>query len=380
MDEKNNRIEGEVEIEDNENTVITEPFDPNSIKVSTHPHTLGDIIDRLEHGEIMLDTEFQRRPDLWNNTKKSRFIESLLLRLPIPTFYFDGADDDKWRVIDGLQRISTLKSFVMDKTLILENLEFLKDFEGNKFDELPRELQRRIRTFAITISVLEKGTPDLVKYNIFSRINQGGLVLKPQEIRHALHQGQGSNLIKSLADKNTPEAEAFIKATEGKIKSERMEDRDFITRFIAFYLISYKEYEPDLDAFMNKGMGEIKKLNSRQVEKLKQDFRNAMQTAWEIFGNDAFRKRFRQEDTRYPINKALFEVLSVNFAKLSDEERDTLIQRREKFKERFRALLNNSDEKFKRAITYGTAQKEKVEQRFKDIGTIIKETLNDNKC
>ena len=100
---------------DNDNVAIDMPFDPNQIRVVSPSINVGDIIDMLENGEIMLDTEFQRLPDLWDDVKKSRFIESLLLKLPIPKFYFDGQDDNKWRVIDGLQRISSFKSFMRGK-------------------------------------------------------------------------------------------------------------------------------------------------------------------------------------------------------------------------------------------------------------------------
>lgn len=371
---------GEIELEEgNERVSIQIPFDPNDIKVKTQPLTLGDLVDRLDYEEIKMDTEFQRLPNLWDNTKKSRFIESLLLKLPIPTFYFDAQDDNLWRVIDGLQRISTLQSFILEKDekkkLVLQDLEFLKEFEGATFEQLPRDLQRRIKTFPITVYILEKGTPDIVKFNIFRRINQGGLILTPQEIRHAIHQGTASNLVAELVKPTTVEGQAFIRATEGKIKSVRMEDRDFATRFVAFYITPYQEYQPDLDSFMNLGMEKIKDINNQLLQQLKADFKKAMDTAYVIFGNDAFRKRFKLGDTRKPINKALFDTLSTHFAKLSIQNCQALIEKKETFKEKLRNLLNQQDQKFFRAITQGTAQKENVERRFQDIEKIIKETL-----
>jgi hypothetical protein len=359
----------------NEGVVINVPFDPNKIKIAMPPLNVGNLLEQLEYGEIKLDTEFQRLPDLWDKEKKSQLIESLLLRLPIPTFYFDGADDNKWRVIDGLQRISTLKSFVLDKNLKLEGMEFLNEFNGAKFDDLPRELQRRIKTFPITVCVLEKGTPDEVKYNLFGRLNKGGLVLKPQEIRNALHQGEGraSEFIKELVDEGTPEGLRFVEATERKIKKERMEDRDFITRFVSFYLLSYQEYEPDLDSFMNKGMGEVNKKTDGERKTLKYNFKRAMETAIAVFGNDAFRKRFSLEDQRNPINKALFEVISVCFAKMSDKERKALIAKKSIFIDEFIKL--HANDRFVRSITQSTAKKENVEYRFSSILKIVKQVI-----
>lgn len=385
-------VDGGVAIEEENNEGVKDkiPFDPKDIKVSTQNFTLGQLIEMLEYGEIKLDTEFQRHPDLWNETKKSRFIESLLLRLPIPMFYFDVQEDNLWRIIDGLQRLSTLRHFVLNEEnpLVLQNLEFLKEYEGNTYQDLPRPLQRRISTFPITIYLIEKGTPDIVKYNIFNRINQGGLVLTSQEMRHALHQGVPANLVADLVrdedvlndkgeviGKATEEGKAFVSATSHAVPSLRMQDRDFATRFVSFYLLPYNEYEPGMDSFMNLGMAKIRTLNSEQVHKMKGDFRKAMYTAWAIFDRDAFRKRFRPEDQRKPINKSLFDSLSVNFAQLSEDKCQTLIKHKELFKEKLISLMRNTDGEFFKAITYGTAEKAKVKQRFEDIQTIIQETL-----
>jgi len=379
----------EVEQEHNENVIITVPFDPNDVVINTPPTSMGHIIDRLEHGEIKLDTEFQRHPDLWNDTKKSRFIESILLKLPVPAFYFDAGDDNLWRIIDGLQRISTIKSFVIDEeSFKLQDLEFLKEYNEYNFHDLPRTLQRRIKTFPITANVLGKRVPNVVKYNIFNRINQGGLKLKPQEMRHALHQGKAADLVADLVradnllDDNgelkkagTEEGRAFVQATNGKIKSDRMQDRDFANRFIAFYLISYTEYAPDLDSFLSKGMAKINKLSDEDIEQLKNDFKKAMNTAYSIFGDDAFRKRYYEHENRKPINKALFEVLSVSFAKLSTADNLLLMDKKEEFYIAF-MQLHLSDGEFVESISAGTARPERVTKRFKTINRIIQETLN----
>lgn len=389
-----NDTEEVVELENNEEAVIDVPFNPNDIKVHTQPLTLGDILERLEYNEIKLYSEFQRLPNLWDDTKKSRLIESVFLRLPIPTFYFDGSNDNKWEVIDGLQRISTLRSFVLHKKLRLTNLQFLKEYNGYSYDELPRELQRRIKTFPITVYILGKGTPDEVKYNIFSRLNQGGLQLTPQELRNALHQGIPAKLVADLArgrdeeyrddDDNTikkeatPEGILFVKVTDGRIKSTRMEDRDFTTRFVAFYLIDYQKYRPDMDSFMSKGMQMIGELSGEEIEMLKADWRKSLNTAYAIFGDDAFRKRFQAGDSRRPINKALFDALSSSFAKLTDNQCVLLIERRDEFKQKLMDLHNDEDGKFFRAITQGTAQLSSVIQRFSDIEKIINSTLEND--
>lgn len=385
-----NDIEKEIS---NEPVNIETPFDPNKIKVRSTPSSIGQIIDDLEDGFINLNTEFQRLPNLWNNIKKSRFIESLLLRLPIPAFYFNEKEENELEVIDGLQRISTIKSYVLDENLKLSDLEFLKEYNGATFSELPSTFQRRIKTFPITTYIIEKGTPNAVKYNIFKRVNTGGLELTDQEIRHAINQGIPAQLVADLARGEdeiridhygneiiltaTREGKEFIRATDNRIGTFRMEDRDFVTRFVSFYLIKYTNYEPNLDTFLNIGMAKIRELNEFEISKLKDDFYNSMKLSYEIFGIHAFRKRFSEFDGRKPINKALFEVLSVSFAELNVVERQMLLNSKLTFNQKFIQLHN--DEGFLRSITQGTAIKDRVIKRFQEIRRIIKETIeNDN--
>ena len=102
------------------------PFDPSKVDVTITTPNLGALVYRLKNDEIDLMPEFQRSPDLWSKQAQSRLIESILIRLPIPAFYFDAYEDAKWQVVDGLQRLSAINNFVIKKTLALTNLEFLR--------------------------------------------------------------------------------------------------------------------------------------------------------------------------------------------------------------------------------------------------------------
>lgn len=204
------------------------PFDPSKIDIDMKTLELSSIIKRLQYHEINMDTNFQRKSGLWKDVQKSQLIESLLLRIPIPAFYFDGGIKDNWLIIDGLQRITALKEFVVDKTLKLTGLEFFHDLEGLKFEELPRSFTRRIEETNIVAYIVKGGTPPNVKYNIFKRINTGGLELEPQEIRHALYQGRATDLCRKFAA--LPE---FQTATTYSICDDRMMDREFVLRFVA---------------------------------------------------------------------------------------------------------------------------------------------------
>lgn len=350
---------------------ITKPFNPNEIDVYISTVNLGSLIDQLENDEIDLQPDFQRVTDVWDNVKKSRLIESILLGLPLPSFYFsEDPVSQKLSIIDGLQRICAIRDFVLEKEnpLKLEGLQFLKNFDGFTFSQLARPEVKRIKSLKITMNTLRKGTPLDVKYIIFQRVNTAGVPLTPQEMRHALNQGPAAIFIKELAD-----MESFKKATNYSVESKRMQDRDFVNRFIAFF-IGYQDYMGDLDMFLNDKMGELNKMTSEQRDDIRVSFDKAMKCCYEIFKKDTFRKRYKQEDRRKPISKSVYDTLSVNIAWLSDEEQLMLLKNAEAFKTGMIRLFN--DERFNFSISTGTGQKYNVDLRFTMVKSLIKEIIS----
>jgi hypothetical protein len=363
--------EPQVEYEDlSSGDLMEKPFNPTKIDITTKPLTIDLLLKRLkaEPIEIDLSPAFQRKGDLWDDKKQSQLIESLLIKFPLPAFYFDGSDNNKWLVVDGLQRLSALRNFAILKKLKLVGLEFLNKLEGSTFDDLPRNLQRQIEEAQITAYIINAGTPEEVKFNIFKRINTGGLILNSQEIRHALNQGVPAKFVEELANSSD------FKDATGKINPDRMLDREFVTRFLAFRIKPVSEYKPDLDTYMNQKMGELKLLSENERTEIKNSFISSMKLAKEIFGDWAFRKVFDINERRRPINKALFEVWSAELSRLSENERAQL---KSKGKELFANFIDlmNSDEVFVASITSATGDKTRVGYRYSKIEGIIKNTL-----
>lgn len=361
--------------EGNEDIKIEIPFNPNEINIKIIPFTVGQLIDKLEYNEVRIP-EYQRLPNLWNTRRKSRFIESLILRLPIPLFYFDEREKDIWWVVDGLQRTTAIKEFAIEKKFKLENLEFLNSCNDLGWDDLSREIKRNINQSQITINLIQKGTPEEVKHNIFRRINQGAIELSNQELRTALFWGEKIDFIKEFVSTNSETGKSFHKATDNKIKDKRQEDLDFISRFIAFYLLEkLEEYEPDMDTFITKGMKKIPKEIERR-DQIAMNFKKSMDLAFKVFNNDAFRKRKSLNESRKPINKPLFEVISVAFAKLNETQSEVLIANKDKFIQKL-INLQKTDNSFWSAITNGTATKDNVKIRHSKFNDLVNNYLND---
>lgn len=349
---------------------IMHPFDASKIDIRMSQLSLEQLVKRLKRQHINLYPEYQRLPELWKPEKMSQLIESLLIRLPLPVFYFDGSSD-VWEVVDGLQRLSAFKRFMVDEgdsALRLTGLEYLTEYNGKTFYELPAFLQTRIEESQLLIYIINPGTPDNIKYNIFKRINTGGLTLTPQEIRNALNQGVPAKTVREMAD-----FEEFRRATGYSIPRDRMEDCDFVTRFIGFYG-GYTDYQPDLDTWLNKGLSGLKKKSLGEIQQLKDDFKKSMDVAWELFDDDAFRKRYEEGVRRKPINKALFDAWSVNLAWRRPEEIALLKKRKRQVQKAFIKLMNT--EEFDVAVSRSTGDAVSVRRRFEGVNTLIENVLN----
>lgn len=361
--------EAGVEVETEDASEIKRPFDPEKIKVRTINVVVDQIVSRIDHEEIDLAPEFQRMAGIWTHQSKSRLIESLLLRIPIPVFYVAADENETWSVVDGLQRTSTIYKYVKDQ-FSLSQLEYLHKLEGRFFEELPRSMQRRIRETQLVINVIEPGTPEEVMFNIFRRINTGGLALNGQEIRHALHPGPALALLRNLAS-----TDEFLNATNRSIKSDRMTDQECILRFLAFHIDPWEQYfARDLDGYLSQTMAKINSMNSTDRDELSADFKKAMHAADEIFGRYAFRKFYRRRGRRGPINKALFESWGVGLARRSDREIASLIGSRESVVTEFIELIK-TDLEFERAISSSTGTPARVRGRFRAIDELIEGCL-----
>ena len=396
-----------VEVE-NEDAGILEPFDPDSISIESKIVPMDTLIRRLGQGTIKLAPNFQRN-EVWDATRRSRLIESLMLRIPLPMFYVAANEEGIWEVVDGLQRLSTIKNFILGektkeeksedkKKLKLSNLEFLgKKLNGKTFDDIEKDLSQTrlintIRETEMRFTVINPGTPEEVKRNIFKRINTGGMPLTAQEIRHALYQGASSDLLIKLVE--LPEFEQVI----SKINDTRMGARELVLRFLAFLVVPETEYQSDMDKFLSNAMRVINcmpelenkklvkiygkeeaipKIKYRTIEDIENKFILGMQRGKVLFGDHAFRKSLPNSSRKSPINKALFESWSTVLCELSEENFEILVSRKTEFLVKYKKQLSPGI--FNDSISRHATQKVNgVMMRYKVINKIVNDILVGN--
>ena len=323
-----------------------EKFIPADVNISQTPMSISNIMERIDNNEFDMSPAFQRNSDLWGKDKQSQLIESLMLKIPLPAFYFDASSEDKWIVIDGLQRLTAFQNYLVGRCnekgirekYKFTGLQYLTDFNDKTFDDLPRQYIRRIKEAAMVVYTVNKGTPDEIVFNIFQRINTGGVPLNDQEIRQALYSGDGTELLKNLAEK-----EEFKKATQYAVKSERMLDREYVLRFISFTVMNFrKEYKGNIDSYLIKGLKLANTFDEEQKNNVSEKFIRTMVACNNIFGRLAFRK-YNSKYRRGPINKAIFEIWSICFNDLTDEQLNKIIKSKNKFIDRFGELLADNN-------------------------------------
>ena len=287
---------------------IERPWNPDQIRVTTSSFSLRNILDQIDEGSLELAPDFQRGK-VWSDTQKSLLVESLLLQIPLPAFYFAEDSDGAFHVVDGLQRLSTLHAFVRGAGFPLKGLEYLDDAEGRRFSDLAVQWQRRINNTQLVINVIDPTTPTGVMYDIFKRINTGGTPLNAQEIRHCMGRPRGRAILKRLTH-----TDAFYLATNGLTDHIRMNDREMALRFTAFYLLGIDDYmeNPVMENFLMRAtylLDDPVGLPDVQVEMLEEAFSIAMANAYLLFGEHTFRKWPWKAYGRSLINRALFENL-----------------------------------------------------------------------
>ncbi|EKO3589855.1 DUF262 domain-containing protein [Vibrio metschnikovii] len=408
--------DGESDDESDDFEQVVTPFESRSKSVKPIRQltpVLSLIYDRIQFEDIELQPDFQRKDRIWKEDKKAKLIESILMGLPLPVFYFAVKPNGTWIIVDGLQRITSVYDFMRGE-FPLKDLKVLGEkYDGLYFRDLERTQQRSIREYAITAYLIDmdKDTDNSnVLVELFHRINTYGVKLSPQEIRSAMNQGSCVKFLRYISAKNE-----FKKATHHKVKPDRQKDMELCLSALSFMVNGHhkfgtKNYE-GYDEFLSQAM---KRLNSHKLSvnetedldggnsslaagtstyyyELERRFTQGLELAYEIFGTSAFRKSLNSRNA--PISKQLFELIVSYFSLLNSEQIEQLKDNSESLVDcLYSAIDSDSSEYavwesdiyyetnrgFMYSISTSTGKKVTVNYRFHSFERILRESTGIN--
>ena len=363
IDNAGEKIEGL----DNNDDISLGEYPLDTVLIRSETRTVHDILRRINQGSFIMNPDFQR-DFIWSEEKQSKFIESVLMRIPLPVLYLAEDDAGRMIVVDGLQRLTTFGRYVQNEFSLkfsYKNGEKESDLNRKKFSDLPAKLQNRIEDCNLILYIIDSKVPERARLDIFERVN-GGVPLTRQQMRNCLFMGPATAFLREES-----QTEIFKTATGGGLSPKTMRDREFINRFCSFALMPLDNYPGDMDSFLADGLKIMNKLTITELQELSKKFRNSLQNNFILFGKHAFRKHYLGEDHRNIINAALWDVMSVCLIKYSDWQ---IEKNKEFINKKFSDLLK--DEEFKDAITYGTSDYRRILCRFEKINNMLAEVFN----
>lgn len=272
--------------------------------IKPYDRMVKDLVDEINDKQIILDPDYQRNY-VWGNDKASLLVESILLNIPISVIYASEDFEGKWIIVDGLQRLYSLKRYCNDE-FKLTGLETLEELNGKKFSQLDYIVRTKLLRGELRIIVLQNDSDPNIQFDIFMRLNTGSVKLNEQELRNCLYRGKFNECIKSIVENNEDVINIFNKSS-----SNRMLTNELIVRYLAVsekfdkQLFKIVNYDGRIKNLINSFMKRYQNSSDEVLTELKMKFENQIKKANSIFGKNAFRKE--RKSTK--INASLFECI-----------------------------------------------------------------------
>lgn len=340
-EDESGELRPELKVAPKDRKLITQPFD----------FIVGSLEEQISDGQLILQDEYQRR-QIWDAKKSSRLIESLLLNVPIPVCYFAELEDSTYSVIDGQQRLTSIARYIQN-LFPLSGLRVRPELNKLRFSELDKADQRLIKTRTIRCIVIQRESHPDIRFDVFERLNQGGVKLTPQELRNSNYRGDLNKLIKKLC-----ENKIFQRIRRVEDIDARMGDAEMVLRFFAFHYDAnaYKGFfAPFLDKYLENRM----KMSAGDIKAHETLFLETIEKVDAVFGLNAFRQVDEKGVVANQVNRAVYDVIMLTFAHLQKAQLEAkkgdviaLLQR-----------LCTTDDAFKDAIGKATRDKARITTR-----------------
>lgn len=336
---------------------------------STVDYNLESLSQLINKKIIDLAPKYQRR-ERWDIKRKSKLIESFLMNVPIPPIFLNEDNSGRYSVIDGKQRLTSINDFLTGK-LILTGLNVFKDINDKVFNDLPTDFQNslKIRATIRAIIILRQSDSD-IKYEVFQRLNTGGVSLNPQEIRNSAFPGRLNDKIIELSQGNIFHSMLGVKTKEKSRIYKEMKDVELVLRFFSLK-DNWMKYAGGLKGILDTFMDKNKDMESKQVENYAKHFIETIQNVKIIFGENGSFRRWLPPNKKWKqqVSAPLYDVQMISCYK---KNKNLLLANRAKIFAQFKKLFQ--DDYFLDSIQSSTANPKYFIYRIEKFNKII----NDN--
>lgn len=275
--------------------------------IKPYDRMVKDLVVDINDDMIILDPDYQRNY-IWDNKKASLLIESILLNIPIPVIYASEDANGKWIVVDGLQRLYSLKRYYANE-LKLTGLETLPELNGKNYEGLSPEVRMQLDRGELRIIVLRNDSDPMIQFDIFMRLNTGAVKLNEQELRNCLYRGKLNDAIKNIV-KTNPYIREMISE-----KKDRMLSNELILRYLAISSHWDKEvneivnYDGRIKNLINSYMERYKDADDDFINSIKCKIEAQMEKAYKVLGARAFKRNAKATKP----NASLFDCILIGF-------------------------------------------------------------------
>ncbi|MBV4507062.1 DUF262 domain-containing protein [Pseudomonas sp. BW13M1] len=340
------------------------PVNERKVLIQQYDYAVRQLVDQIVEGDLILDPDYQRQYR-WSPDKASRFIESILMNIPVPVVYFAEEANGVFSVIDGQQRLTSLLNFIRPNEgegLVLTGLQLRPDLNGMSFNELNRVDRSALVKRPIRCIVVLNESDQTLKFEVFERLNTGSSKLTEQEVRNSIYHGNFNDLIKLLA-RNQKFLEMIALPEQNK---KNMKAEELILRFFAYRdLTDATEYLGNYTEYLNKYMEENRSLTQNRLDELRSLYESTVNAVWEILGpGTAFRRPVSKDGVvkfaHTSINGAIYESQMIVFSRAIEQG---IIDRISKEK----VIAAFEEERYWGTLFQSTAKKATALRRTEDL-------------
>lgn len=344
------------------------PHDVRKLTTQAYDKSVSDVVRMISEKELILDPDYQRNY-VWDNKKASKLVESIILNVPIPVIYVSEEQDSTWSVIDGLQRLNSLKRF-FDGKFKLSGLEILYELNKCDFKSLPSKALRMLKNGLLRIIMVTADSNDDIKYDIFMRLNTGSVHLNEQELRNCLYRGKLNTFLLEES-KNS----LWLEMLGLQEFHKRMTDRELLLRFLALGSSwnrvnnTVRGYKGNMRSFLNGFMKQHQN-DKGNLNYYRSLCKETIEKVYEVYGELAFR-RLNEDGSVTPVNRAIMDAVMISSIPYS---LDALSRKKKEIRQRLFFELNGNTD-FRRSTLTSTSDTKVLNFRISYWCDVIDELL-----